>query len=252
MSFSSRLRRLFVYTPPDAVGFWRARAKDAGWLSVMWRNPAYNDLAHRDQWAAIERNLPERRGAVLDLGCGTGRLSARLAGLFDRYVGVDLDTMVEEAQRRNADLDAEFVAASVQEYDFPKDAFDLVLSMACLASACRAEELPDVARRIYESTRPGGHVVMIDPFHRLPALTRTCRLSAREVVGIFEGLGAEVVEWSSVHFVPVRLLVAREGLANRPGLTRAAYAAGETALRLAPRRLGDYSVVALRKPSQPA
>lgn len=248
MSLASRVRRLFVYTPPDAVGFWRARARDRGWLSVMWRNPAYNDLAHRDQWAAIERNLPERRGAVLDLGCGTGRLSARLAGLFDRYVGVDLDTMVEEARRRNPDLDAEFVAASVQEYDFPEAAFDLVLSMACLASACRAEEMPEVARRMYRAARPGGRIVMIDPFHRLPALTRTCRVSSREVIRTFERLGAELDESSGVHFIPVRLLLARERFAGREGLTRRAYAAGEAVLRLAPRSLSDYKVIALRKP----
>jgi SAM-dependent methyltransferase len=247
MSLTRRLRRLFVYRPPDPVGFWRARAGDSGWLSVMWRNPAYNDLAHRDQWAAIERGLPERRGAVLDLGCGTGRLSARLAGLFDRYVGVDLDTMVDEARRRNPGLDAEFVAASVQEYDYPREAFDLVLSMACLASACRAEELPGVARRVYDATRPGGRIVMIDPFHRLPALTRTCRLAPREVIEIFERLGAEVVEWGGVHFVPARLLLAREAFSRYPAVSRAGYRVGEAMLRASPRRMADYSIIVLRK-----
>ena len=248
MSFANRLRRLFVYTPPDPVGFWRARAGDSGWFSVMWRNPAYNELAHRDQWAAIERNLPERRGAVLDLGCGTGRLSAKLAGLFDRYVGVDLDTMVDEARRRNPDLNAEFVAASAQEYDYPADTFDLVLSMACLASACRADELPDVARRMVAATRSGGRIVMIDPFHRLPALTRTCRLSSREVVEIFEGLGMQLVESTGVHFIPARLLLARPQFAGAAALTSAGYRAGETVMQIAPRSLSDYKVIAFRKP----
>jgi SAM-dependent methyltransferase len=248
VSFANRLRRLFVYTPPDPVGFWRARAQDSGWFSVMWRNPAYNELAHRDQWAAIERNLPARRGAVLDLGCGTGRLSPKLAGLFDRYVGVDLDTMVEEARRRNPELNAEFVAASAQEYEYPEDSFDLVLSMACLASACRAEELPDVARRIVAATRSGGHVVLIDPFHRFPALTRTCRLSSRDVVEIFESLGMKLVESTGVHFIPARLLFARSQLAGAAGLTRAGYRAGEAIMSLAPRVLSDYKVLAFRKP----
>jgi SAM-dependent methyltransferase len=214
----------------------------------MWRNPAYNERAHRDQWNAVERNLPERRGAVLDLGCGTGRLSARLAGLFDRYVGVDLDTMVAEARRRNPGLEAEFVAASVQEYRFPRESFDLVLSMACLASACRADEMEDVARRMLEATRRGGHIVMIDPFHRVPALTRTCRLAPRQVIELFERHGAELVEWSGVHFVPVRLLLARQQFARYERLTRAAYSAGEVVLGLAPRHLSDYSVIALRRP----
>jgi hypothetical protein len=156
--------------------------------------------------------------------------------------------MVEEARRRNPDLAAEFIAASVQEYDYPPDTFDLVLSMACLASACRADELPDVARRIVAATRSGGHIVLIDPFHRMPALTRTCQLSSREVVSIFEGIGAELVEWSGVHFIPTRLLFARPQLAGAAGLTRAGYSAGEAVMRLAPRSLSDYKVLAFRKP----
>ncbi len=242
-----RLMRLFIYRPPDATGFWRARANDPGWFSVMWANPAYNELAHADQWSAIERNLPAHRDAVLDLGCGTGRLSGRLAELFNRYVGVDLDTMVAEARRRNPALGAEFVSASAQEYDYPADSFDMVLSMACLASACRADEFPPVAQRIMSATRAGGKIVLIDPFHRFPALVRTCRLSAKEVIGVFTSLGATLDEWSAIHFIPSRLIFARRQLARFQRLTRAGYRVGESICRLAPRRLGDYQVIALTK-----
>ncbi|MGH9928239.1 MAG: class I SAM-dependent methyltransferase [Pyrinomonadaceae bacterium] len=242
-----RLRRLFVYTPPDPVSFWRPRATDPGWLAVMWANATYNELAHRDQWNAIDRNLPTRRDAVLDLGCGIGRLSAPLAGRFENYVGVDLDTMVNEARRRHPDLAEKFVTASVQDYDYPVESFDLVLSMACLASACSAEELPEIAKRIVNATRPGGRIILIDPFHRLPALTRTCRLSARQVIAHFTGLGMIVAEWSGVHFFPGRLLLARPWLSKFTRLTRIGYRIGEAVGRLAPRLLSDYSVIALTK-----
>jgi SAM-dependent methyltransferase len=214
----------------------------------MWANPAYNEMAHRDQWRVIERNLPERRNAVLDLGCGTGRLSQRLAALFDRYVGVDLDTMVAEARRRYPDLKAEFVPASVQEYDYPESSFDLVLSMACLASACHAGELPGVAGRIVNATRPGGRIIMIDPFHRLPALTRTCRLSSKQVIKVFTSLGTRLEEWSGIHFVPARLLFSQAFSSGWPLTTRAAYHAGEAICALAPRLLSDYKVIVLAKP----
>ena len=242
-----RLRRLFIYSTPDPVSFWRARAADPGWLAVMWANPTYNELAHRDQWNAIERNLPARRGAVLDLGCGIGRLSAPLAGLFENYVGVDLDTMVTEARRRHPDLATKFVAASVQDYNYPPESFDLVLSMACLASACTADELPAIAKRIVKATRPGGTIVMIDPFHNLPALTRTCRLSARQVIEHFTALGMTVAEWSGVHFIPGLLLLARPWLSKFTRLTRIGYRIGEAIGKLAPRIFSDYSVIALTK-----
>jgi SAM-dependent methyltransferase len=244
----ARLRRLFVYAPPDPVAYWRGRARDPGCCSVMWTNPNYNERAHRDQWAAILRSLPERRDAVLDLGCGTGRLSEELQALFASYTGVDLDTMVAEAERRHPALASRYVVSSVQDYAFPAASFDLVLSIACLATACRADELPAAAARIAKATRPGGRVLLIEPFHTLAPLVRTCRLRAAEVVALFESLGLALVEWKGLHFIPTRLLVARRALAKAPRLSAAGYAAGERMLRLAPRRLADYHVIALRKP----
>lgn len=234
-----------------AVSFWRSRAADPGWLSVMWRNPAYNEGAHRDQWAAIEGRLPARRESVLDLGCGTGRLSERLASLFPSYTGVDLDTMVEEARRRNPGLAGRYETASVQEYAYPRDRFDLVLSMACLASACTAADLRALAPRMLRSVRPGGRVILVDPFHRFPPLVRTCRITSREVIAAFEGEGARLVAWTGLHCIPVRLLLARAAFARFPRFTRAGYAAGEAALRLAPRLLGDYQVIVLERPPEP-
>jgi SAM-dependent methyltransferase len=156
--------------------------------------------------------------------------------------------MIDEAKRRNPGLDAQFVVSKVQEYDFPPEAFDLVLSMACLGNACRAEEMPYMARGMVRSVRPGGRIVLIDAFHRLPALARICRMAPGDVVDLFRKEEAEAVEWTGIHFIPVRLLVARERLARFGALTRAAYAAGEAAMRLAPRALSDYKVIVFEKP----
>jgi SAM-dependent methyltransferase len=242
------IRRLFYYQAPDQTEFWRNRAQESGTKSVLWGNEIYNECAQRDQWAAIARNLPEQRGHVLDLGCGTGRLSESLGELFTHYTGVDLDTMVAEARRRHPAFRGEYVAAKAQEYDFPPAAFDLVLSMACLSSACRADEMPDMAWRIAASLKTGGRVVMIDPFHTLPLLLRNCRLTAREVIKLFEAQGLRLREWSGVHFLPGRLLFTRPGMDQRAGLTRAGYRLGELLNRLAPRRFADYIVIVLERP----
>jgi len=244
----SMLRRLIVYEPPDHVAFWRARASEPGWCSVMWRNPVYNACAHEDQWATIRRYLPPRRAAVLDLGCGTGRLSVPLAVLFDRYVGVDLDLMIAEARRRNTGLDIDFVADTIQTYAYPPERFDLVLSMACLGNACPRADLQSVAAGMVRTAVPGGRIVLIDAFHRVPALARTCRVTPREVVELFVNLGVSLVEWSGLHCVPLRLCLARPALARYPRLTRLGYCLGERVLRAAPRRLGDYSVLVFAKP----
>ena len=243
----SIIRRLWHYETPDQTEFWRKRAQESGTKSVLWSNETYNECAQRDQWAAIVRNLPAHCGHVLDLGCGTGRLSVPLGDLFARYTGVDLDTMVAEARRRHPDFAGEYVAAKAQEYDFPRDTFDLVLSMACLSSACRAEEMPDMARRIAASLKPGGRVTLIDPFHTTPLLLRNCRMTGREIITVFENAGLTLKEWSGVHFIPTRLLLTRPEMAQRQGLTRWAYRVGETLNHIAPRRLADYIVISLEK-----
>jgi SAM-dependent methyltransferase len=249
------LRRLFLFAPPDPKSFWSHRAFEAGWLSVMWRNPAYNAEADRDQRQAIEQSIgelgPERRGEVLDLGCGTGRMAPFLAGLFAEYLGVDLPAMAGEADRRCPQLAGRFVASAVQDYDFPVDRFDLVLSMACLSTAVRIEELPKVARGMARAARPGGRVVLIDAFHRLPLLARQTRASSREVVELYRREGLRLVTWSGIHFIPVRLLFARPWAARFPRLTRAAYRIGEGFLALAPRQWCDYSVLVFERPIGP-
>lgn len=233
----------------DPKRFWSRRAAESGWFSVMWRNPAYNAEADRDQRRAIAASLPLYREAVLDLGCGTGRMTPYLAGLFGDYLGVDLEAMVREAEIRVGDLGkpVRFEAAAVQDYAFPEARFDLVLSMACLSTACTWEELPAVARGMAAAVRPGGRVVLIDSFHTAPLLTRICRAKPRQVVALYESLGLRRVAWTGIHFIPVRLVFARPWAARFPRMTRWAYRLGEGLLQLVPRAWCDYSVMVFEK-----
>ncbi len=251
MSGRGLLDRLAGRNAPEPRAFWSARARRPGTLAVLWGNPAYNECAGRDQWREIEAALPARREAVLDLGCGTGRLAAPLAERFASYTGVDLPAMVEEARRRAPALAHRFVAGGVQEYEPPAGEFDLVLDMACLASACTAEELPPVLRRLAAAVRPGGRLVVVDAFHRAPPLVRVCRATAGEVADLLRAEGLRIVRRGGLHCIPVRLVVAREAFARWPRLTAALYALGEGALRIAPRLLGDYQVMVAERPAAP-
>ncbi|HUP23669.1 MAG TPA: class I SAM-dependent methyltransferase [Thermoanaerobaculia bacterium] len=254
MSAPRALRRLLSWEAPDPVGFWSARAGDPGSYSVMWPNAIYNELAEQDQWRAVERNLPDRRGAVLDLGCGTGRFTPRLARVFDRYVGVDLPPMVEEARRRLAveELDSvELVGSKVQDYELEEETFDLILSMACLGSACTSEELPEIASRLAAALRPRGSLVLIDPFHTFAPLVRTCRLRSAEVVNLFTSLGCLPVERGGIHCIPIRLIVARPIFERLPAVTRWSYRIGEAVAAVAPSLLGDYGIYSFRKQEAP-
>jgi SAM-dependent methyltransferase len=64
------------------------------------------DPVTREAWRALlERWLPARPSDVADLACGTGSLTAVVAGLGHRVVGVDLaDNMVDRARAKTAEL----------------------------------------------------------------------------------------------------------------------------------------------------
>ncbi len=231
----------------DPVAYWSGRAADPNTMSVMWANLVYNDIVDRDEWRVIEQYLPEQRRAVLDLGCGTGRVSERLAERFDSYTGVDLDTMVAEARRRYPRLGDRFIAATVDGYDYPEARFDFVLSLGCLATACSKTSLESVAGRVVRSLQPGGRLVLIEPFHENTLLTRGCRTTSRKVAQLFEshGMVREVID--GMLFFPARMVLSEKVFDRFPRFTALAYDAGERVVRLRPSLFSDYAIIVLTK-----
>ena len=109
----------------------------------------------------LRRHLPVP--ALLDAGCGDGRYIAalpELGPLPPRIVGVDIaERMLETARlaAAQADVDAEFVRANLEELPFESGEFDLVLSVQVI------EHLLDPAGGVHELGRvvaPGGVVVL--------------------------------------------------------------------------------------------
>jgi demethylmenaquinone methyltransferase / 2-methoxy-6-polyprenyl-1,4-benzoquinol methylase len=102
--------------------------------------------------------------AVLDVACGTGKLSAALAervGPFGRVVGVDLaPVMIEQASQAQGDLvQLTFQVANALDLPFPAAEFDA----ATIAFGLR--NLADFEagfRELARVVRPGGRVVCLE------------------------------------------------------------------------------------------
>ncbi len=94
-----------------------------------------------------------RGGRVLEVGCGTGLILARLAAVAAEARGLDLSPgMLEKARARGLDV----VTGSATAIPFDDDTFDLTASFKVLA------HVPDVGRALAEMarvTRPGGHII---------------------------------------------------------------------------------------------
>src|SRR5437588_3676460 len=80
-------------------------------------------------WLQVQ---PQRDWSVLEIGCGLGRLTRTLNGMFDRVVGVDVSSeMVARARQLTPGLDVREVNG-VNLREFPDQSFDRVFSILVL------------------------------------------------------------------------------------------------------------------------
>jgi len=155
---------------------------------------------------ALQRSLP-RPGRVLDAGCGTGGLLARLRQQFPqhRLVGVDVDPAACRRAAKKAAVPV--VAASVNALPFAPAAFDAILSIdvLCSAGASPALALAEARRRL----APGGLVIMNLPAFRWMMSDHDVRVhnarrySRREVRALLAESGfrpVSVFYWNSLLF----------------------------------------------------
>ncbi|WP_436929812.1 class I SAM-dependent methyltransferase [Halosimplex halobium] len=127
-----------------------------------WDPDAYDrdtGFVHEHGGSVVELLDPAPGERVLDLGCGTGHLTADIAdrvGESGEAVGVDAAAeMVERARETYPDL--RFEAADAREYA-PDESFDAVFSNAALHWIPRGDQ-PTVAERMADLLEPGGRFV---------------------------------------------------------------------------------------------
>lgn len=113
-----------------------------------------DDLMRKvNRWA-----LPSKRGAVLDFGCGVGRVTQALSDHFDRATGVDISpTMLDLARKYNRHGERCQFLWNTQPHlrMFPDGSFDMIYSVIVLQHIMP----PRVRRYLREFLRllaPGG------------------------------------------------------------------------------------------------
>lgn len=112
------------------------------------------------EWPQLEPLFPDMTGKdVLDLGCGYGWHCKYVADHGAKSVlGIDQsELMINEAGKRNAASNISYRVCSLQDYDYPATAYDLVVSNLVLHYV---EDLDDVYHRIHKTLRPGGVLLM--------------------------------------------------------------------------------------------
>lgn len=115
-----------------------------------------NGLASAGEWHQLQALFPQVRGqAVLDLGCGYGwhcKYAAEQGAAT--VLGLDLsEKMIAEAKRRNSDPAVEYRHCGLEEYAYPENAWDCVISNLVLHYI---QDLNEVFQKVYQTLKAGG------------------------------------------------------------------------------------------------
>lgn len=183
-------------TGPDSGALWREVAlRNHGEGYARRYAEAFDGLAAsgKDVHGEVDLvvALAGSGASVLDAGCGTGRVAARLADLGHDVAGVDVDpAMVEVARDRRPDV--VWHVADLAALDLGRT-FDVVVSAGNVIPFVPLADLPAAARGLARHAAPGGLVVCgfgLDAAH-LPAGAPVVPLAAYDEAMAGAGLSLE-------------------------------------------------------------
>ncbi len=112
------------------------------------------------EWHQLKKLFPDMNGAdVLDLGCGYGWHCRYASENGARSIfGIDTSTlMIEEAERRNSAENIDYRVCGIEDYDYPAEKYDLVVSNLALHYIA---DLDTVFANVHKTLRHGGIFVM--------------------------------------------------------------------------------------------
>lgn len=113
-------------------------------------------LSGAGEWHQLKKLFPDVCGKkVLDLGCGYGwHCGYAVEQGADQVLGIDIsERMIREAEKRNADAGIIYRVCGIEEYDYPQDTWDCVISNLALHYI---SDLEKIYRKVYRTLKPGG------------------------------------------------------------------------------------------------
>jgi len=165
----------------------------------MARNMAYDDVAF---YIGICRR---RRGRILELGCGNGRILLELLGRGVDAIGADYSAaMLHELRRRAAErgVDARVCQMDMRALSFRPDLFDVILCPYSLVNYLTGDDELMRALREFRGVARTDGLIAIDSFVPRPVVEHAeFRLDYRRPYG--------------EHFLARRRRIAQKGKINR-------------------------------------
>ena len=122
-------------------------------------NRSVNGLDGAGEWHELKKMLPDfDTTRVLDLGCGFGwHCKYAIENGAESVVGIDLsEKMLAEARKINSDKAIEYIKMPIEDIDYPKNSFDVVISSLAFHYV---KSFKDICKKVYNSLANGGNFV---------------------------------------------------------------------------------------------
>lgn len=113
-------------------------------------------LSGAGEWYQFKALFPDLNGkSVLDLGCGYGwHCKYAVECGANQVLGIDLsEKMIQESNEKNADPKITYRVCGLDEYDYPADSYDCVISNLVLHYIA---DIDSILRKIYSTLKSDG------------------------------------------------------------------------------------------------
>jgi Methyltransferase domain len=134
-------------------------ARARRWLARVNARHPWNHNEHFHGW--ILRNLPARRRAAVDVGCGTGVLTGKLAPHFARVTGIDADAGMAAAASARLAQDPRVTIRRCGFEEFAAAAGDGEADLITMVAVLHHLGLDDTLARIPGLLAPGGRLLVV-------------------------------------------------------------------------------------------
>lgn len=151
--------------------YWDCAASESAYGSVM---TAKKDWDKDEYYAEGKKHVEElvipflqkhniqhaNEKTIVDIGCGTGRMSVFLREIFGKVIGTDVSAeMIQKAKEDHAHTDIRFLATSGSDLkDIPSDTADIVFSYATLQHVNTLSSLESNLKEIFRILKTGGRM----------------------------------------------------------------------------------------------
>ena len=148
---------------------------------------------------------------VLDLGCGVGRFTFRLAKLCKEVWGVDSSPAAIEFCKQYAQKFAvhnvKFQVADARELPFSDETFDWVLSVTVLQHIVHENDLIDSIKEILRVTKKGGRIILLECTTDKRKDNITISLPRKRWFEIIRHSGGEIEYWTGIDVSFLRRII---------------------------------------------